>query len=250
MTMWDEGRYELTATRLEPAAEVAVDALGPLDGRRVLDVGCGTGNAALAAARRGATVTGLDPAERLLAVARERAAREGLDVAFAAAEATALGLPDDAFDAVVSVFAVIFADPARAAAELLRVLRPGGRIVLTTWVPEGPIAQLGEVIREALGGPPQPPRWSSRAFVEELFAPHDVAFARHDLAFTAASLDEYLAEQAEHHPMALASRPALERAGRQDEVTARVRDLFADANEDPAAFRTTSRYDVVTVDVR
>ena len=87
---WGLGRYEDTATRLEPAARVVVEAAAPVAGERVVDVGCGTGNAALLAAERGATVTGVDPAPRLLEVARAEAATRGLDATFAPGHAASV----------------------------------------------------------------------------------------------------------------------------------------------------------------
>lgn len=247
MSIWNRGSYEHTAARLEPAADVVVSAVGPQPGARVLDVACGTGNAALVAARAGARAVGVDSAARLLDVARERAGAEGLDAQFVEAEATAMPFKAATFDAAVSAFGVIFAEPAPAAAELLRVVRPGGRIALTTWVPGGPINRAVEIVREALGGPPQPARWSSEAFVRELFAPHEVILARHGLAFSAPSPGAYVDEQFAHHPMWLAALPALEKAGRRDEVVEQVTAVMTESNEDPSAFRATSEYDVVTV---
>ena len=106
---WGAGRYETTAERLAPVARVVVERAFPRPGERVLDLGCGTGNAALLAARAGATVTGVDPAARLLQVARERAESEGLDIEFRPGEAGAIPLADGSVDVIVSVFAVIFA---------------------------------------------------------------------------------------------------------------------------------------------
>ena len=248
MTDWGAGAYEVTAERLEPAAQVAVDALGIASGERVIDVGCGTGNAALLAARLGASVLGVDPAERLLAVARERAAAEGVDAAFAAGEGAAIPAPDGSFDAAVSVFGVIFADADAAAGELLRVVRRGGRIVITTWTDEGPNPRIMALVREAFGNPPQPSRWSDPEVVRGLFAPHAVSVDFGEIAFGAPSAEAYVEEHVAHHPMWLAMRPALEERGKWDDVVAGATEIFADANEDPAAFRTTSRYRVVRVD--
>src|SRR5882757_10553132 len=101
---WGTGRYEETAGQLLPASEAVVEAARVRAGERVLDVGCGTGNAALLAARAGARVIGVDPAARLLEVARAAATAEGLDAAFVEGEAAALPLDDASADAVLSVF--------------------------------------------------------------------------------------------------------------------------------------------------
>ena len=123
---WSIGCYERTAAQLLPAAEAVVARAAPLAGELVVDVGCGTGNAALLAAARGARVIGVDPAARLLEVARAEAAARELEATFVAGEAAAIPLPEASADAVVSVFGVIFApDAAAAAAELTRVSRDG-----------------------------------------------------------------------------------------------------------------------------
>lgn len=234
--------------RLAPAAEVAVDALALTSGERVVDVGCGTGNAALLAARAGGSVLGVDPSARLLAAARAAAADAGLTCEFETGEGAAIPAGDGAFDAAVSVFGVIFADAEAAAAELLRVVRPGGRIVLTTWTPAGPTPKVTAAMLDALGVPPTPPRWSDPDVLRSLFAPHPVTIAEHPLAFTAASAAEYVAEHTDHHPMWLAAAPALAEHGKLEEVQETARAIFEEANEDPAAFRTTSHYHLVTVE--
>ena len=156
---WSVGRYETTAEQLLPAAREVVQAAAVQPGERVLDVGCGTGNAALLAAARGARVTAVDPAGRLLEVARQRAAAEGHSVDFRLGEAAALPAPDDAFDVVLSVFAAIFAPDSQAAlTDMARTLAPGGRLLLSAWAPGGAIGRMGEVageaVRAALGAPP------------------------------------------------------------------------------------------------
>src|SRR4051794_5019996 len=121
---WGTGRYEETARQLEPASERVVALAGLVPGERLLDVGCGTGNAALLAARAGADVVGVDPATRLLAVARERAAASGVDAEFVEGRAEALPFADGYFDVAISVFGVIFADdPEGAIEEMLRVVQ-------------------------------------------------------------------------------------------------------------------------------
>ena len=163
---WSLGRYERTAEQLLPAARLVVERAAPRVGERVVDVGCGSGNAALLAAERGARVTGVDPAARLLDVAREEAAARGLDADFALAEAAALPLADGEADVVLSVFGLIFApDPQAAAAELDRVTAPSGRIVLSAWIPGGGMSDAIRVSREAVARvlelPPGPQPFAS-----------------------------------------------------------------------------------------
>src|SRR3954453_13566746 len=113
---WGAGHYEHTAAQLQGAAVVVVDVAAPAEGEHVVDVGCGTGNASLLAAARGARVTGVDPAERLLAVARPLAGGRGPPAPFVSGEAAALPVGDGEADLVLSVFGVIFAaDPVAAA---------------------------------------------------------------------------------------------------------------------------------------
>ncbi|MGX6450091.1 class I SAM-dependent methyltransferase, partial [Patulibacter sp. S7RM1-6] len=151
MIDWGAGTYERTAAQLAEAAGRAVEAADLLPGDRLLDVGCGTGNAALLAAMRGAQVTGLDPSARLLEVAARRARAAGVEATWTAGDAVDLPFADGAFDAVVSVFAVIFAPrPADAVAELVRVTAPEGRIVLTSWRPDSGVAAGSAVLRDAL----------------------------------------------------------------------------------------------------
>src|SRR3954454_11984190 len=177
MVDWSAGEYERTAAALAPAAGHGPGraAIGP--GWRVLDVAGGTGNAALIAAAAGARVHGLDAAPRLIDVARARAAEAGLDAEFVVGEATELPFDDGAFDAVVSVFGVIFApDPSRAIAEIVRVLAPGGRALLSVWRPDGPIHRMVGVLGRGLAAAGAPSRpsfaWEDPAAVGELAAAH------------------------------------------------------------------------------
>jgi SAM-dependent methyltransferase len=197
-------------------------------------------------------VTGVDPSPRLLAVARERAAARGLAVTFAAGEAAALPLADGDADAVLSVFGVIFAsDPRAAAAELARVSAPAGRIVLSAWIPSGAmheIARAGaQAVSDALGARNPPPfPWHDQHALAGLFAASGfhVTTEEHRLAFTAPSPRAYLDEQA-NHPQAVAGRAILGPA-RGDALHERMLATLHAHNEDPNAFRVTSRYVVAT----
>jgi SAM-dependent methyltransferase len=220
-------------------AEVVVAAAAPVAGEHVVDVGCGTGNGALLAAARGARATGVDPAPRLLEVARALARAEGLDATFAEGEAAAIPLDDGEADALLSIFGVIFApDAAAAAAEMTRVTAPGGRIVLSAWTPGGAMSQAVRLGREAMGGPPGPPPfdWHDRDALRGLFG--DVEIAEHELAFTGESPRAFLDAE-------LASHPLWKGLGDRTPVD-RVLEVLESRNEDPGAFRVTSRYVVAT----
>lgn len=233
---WGAGHYEHIAAQLQGAAVAVVDAAAPVAGEHVVDVGCGTGNAALLAAARGARVTGVDPAPRLLAVARDLADAGGLAARFLEGDAAALPVADGEANAVVSVFGAIFApDPAAAAAEMARVCAPGGRIVLSAWIPEGPITDAVRVVRRASGPPPF--AWHDRDALARLFG-REVELTEHELAFTAESPQAFVEREFADHPLWRAN----DAPDRREQVLA----VVARANEDPAAFRVTSRYVVAT----
>ena len=256
MIDWSEGAYERTAEVLAPVTERALDALGAIAGQRLLDLGCGTGNVALAAARRGARVVAVDPAKRLVEVTRARALEAGLELQALAGDAGAVPAGDGAFDLAASVFAVIFApDPDAAARELLRVVRPGGRVVLTAWRSSGAIFEMGSILRGALPAPPstgspaqRAPDWGDVAFVRALFEPRGatVTLEEATLAFTADSPEAWFNEQEAHHPVWRTVRGWLD-ADAWSEVRARSVAVLRAHNEDPAGFRVTSRYAIVLV---
>src|SRR4051812_8846584 len=131
---WNHGHYERIAVDLLPAALLVVNRAALMGGERVLDVGCGTGNAALIAAERGAQVIGVDPAERLLSAARLEAANRKLGVSFLSGDAASLPVPDGSVDVALSVFGAIFAEDAvQAAKELSRVCATRARILNAAW---------------------------------------------------------------------------------------------------------------------
>jgi SAM-dependent methyltransferase len=172
---WASGDYSAVGTRLLPTAELLCDAVDLRAGERVLDVACGNGNAALAAARRFCQVIGVDYVPALLERARDRAKAEGLEVDFQEADAEDLPFPDDTFDVVLSTCGAMFApDQERTAAELLRVCRPGGRIGMVNWTPDSYVGELFRAIGRQLPPPPglRPPvLWGSEERLRELFGP-------------------------------------------------------------------------------
>ncbi|HVL95280.1 MAG TPA: methyltransferase domain-containing protein [Solirubrobacteraceae bacterium] len=245
---WSAGEYELTAAELAPVAEHVLTLAAPAPGDRVLDVACGTGNAALLAAGAGAEVTGLDSAARLVEVARSRAAEAGVSATFVVGDAQDLPFADASFDLALSVFGVIFApQPGRALAELARVLRPGGRAFVTAWVPAGPIdAMVGAFVRALPGPPRQRFPWHERDAVAELAGQHGAAVTAHDgeLTITAESPEAYL-ERGRRHPMSVAMGPALEQAGTAAQAHAEALAALRAGNEDPGGFRVRSPYRVL-----
>lgn len=257
MIDWGDGRYENTARSLLGATEVVVQRAGVGPGHRVLDLGCGTGNAALAAARRGAAVRAIDPAARLVEVARQRASDEGLSIDGVVGSAEALPFDDGAFDAVVSVFAVIFAaDHERAASEVVRVLAPGGRGVIAAWTADGAIAEAGALLRQALQAvrptpPGAPPPWWDPASVRALFAAKgaEVTTTEESIGFRADSAAAWFDEQAANHPVWRFSRGALAAVpGAWESLRERSIAALEAGNEEAGSFAVTSRYYVYVVE--
>jgi SAM-dependent methyltransferase len=170
---WSSGDYAVIGSTLQIVGEQLCETLDLRSGERVLDVAAGNGNVTLAAARRWCEVTSTDYVPALLERGRARATADGLTVAFREADAEALPFADASFDAVVSTFGVMFTpDQDRAASELLRVCRPGGRIGLANWTPEGFIGQLFKTMGRHLPPPTgakSPALWGTRARITELF---------------------------------------------------------------------------------
>jgi SAM-dependent methyltransferase len=170
---WSTGDYAVIGTTLQIVGETLCDRVEVSPADRVLDVACGNGNAALAAARRYATVTGIDYVPALLERARARAAADGLALELREADAEALPFEDGGFDVVLSIFGVMFApDQRRAARELARVCRPGGRIGLASWTPDGFIGKVFKVMGKHVPPPPglrPPSAWGAEDRLLELF---------------------------------------------------------------------------------
>ncbi|KQW36900.1 class I SAM-dependent methyltransferase [Rhizobacter sp. Root404] len=172
-TAWASGDYAVIGTTLQIVGEQLAEACDLRWDERVLDVAAGNGNATLAAARRGCRVTSTDYVPALLERGAARARAEGLNAAFEIADAEALPYDAASFDVVLSTFGVMFApDQAKAASEMARVCRPGGRIGLANWTPEGFIGQLFKTLGRHLPPPAgvQPPsRWGVETALHELF---------------------------------------------------------------------------------
>jgi len=196
-TIWASGDFAVIGVTLQIVGELLAEAIDIRAGDTVLDVAAGNGNASLAAARRFARVMSTDYVPALLEKGRQRAAAEGLPVEFRVADAEDLPFPDNDFDVALSTFGVMFApDHPRAARELLRVVREGGRIGLANWTPEGFVGQLFKVIG-AHAPPPaglkSPALWGTEAYLEGLFGSGaDIRTERRQFNFRYASSAHWL----------------------------------------------------------
>ena len=172
-TMWASGDFHAVATLIQPVAEDLCEAVDLRADWRVLDVATGSGNAALAAARRGCDVVGIDYVPALLARGRRRAEAEGLDIELVEGDAESIPFPDASFDAVLSVYGAMFApDHEKTFAELARVCRPGGRIGLATWIPDGFIGEMLKVVSAHVPPAPgvaSPLLWGTKAYIGSMF---------------------------------------------------------------------------------
>jgi ubiquinone/menaquinone biosynthesis C-methylase UbiE len=167
-TIWSGGRYEAVAERIAPIAAEVIEALErrrPMRDATVVDLACGTGNAALVAAARGAAVTAVDITPELIAIGARKAEATGRDITWVAADASDTGLPGQSFDAVVSNMGIIFVEPVSLVAEISRLLKPAGAVGFSSWVHD-PANPFFTPIVEVLGPPPvtgySPDQWGER----------------------------------------------------------------------------------------
>ncbi len=252
---WADGEYARTARVLAPASETVVEMAGCGAGDRVLDVACGTGNAAIVAARRGAAVVGVDLSAGLVGVARARAAVAGFaDAEFLVGDACDLPVAPGSFDAAVSVFGVIFAsDPAGAVEQLLAALRPGGVLAIATWISRGPVHGASALLRAAFPAAGDAPRmdWADPEWVSELLdgaGAREIVQREQELTWEAGSPEEWFADQEGYHPVWRLAQELLT-AERWDALREESVALLRAGSDDPIAFRAPAPY-MVTRAVR
>src|ERR1700712_5350217 len=238
--MWALGDYPAMARDfLLPLGKRLAEAADISEGDRVLDVGAGTGNAAIAAARRGARVTASDLTPELFDDGRARATESGVVLDWVQADAEALPFEDGAFDTVISCIGAMFAPRHQATAdELVRVCRPGGTIGMVNWTPEGVIGGLFGAMKPCLPAPPPgaspAPLWGSEDHVRELFgdAVTDLKMVRDTLpvtlADTPAGLRDYFKER--YGPTIVAYRNVAEEPERAAAMDDAIEALFARTN--------------------
>jgi SAM-dependent methyltransferase len=255
-TTWGVGEYALIAERLEPAAQTVVDLAGASDTDRVLDVACGTGNAALVAASRGATVVGIDFEPRLLDIARARARNAKLQVEWIDADVQSAPLEPAAFSVVVSAFGVMYApDHDAAAAALARCCAPGARIALAAWTPGSFMPTMGTALAPYLPPPPPggapPSRWGDEAAAGELLERHGISTKAATTKSLSLSLPgraeavDFLIRTAGH---VLSEQPRLQREGRWEQLRGDLAELVAARDEGSDGVELRCEYLVVVAE--
>jgi ubiquinone/menaquinone biosynthesis C-methylase UbiE len=243
--LWEKGDFTRIAETMRESGDEVVESLGITPGLRVLDVGCGDGTTAVPAAQRGADVLGVDIATNLVAAGNARAKALGLDnLRFQEGDASALReLDDDSFDLVVSIFGAMFAPkPFDVAKELVRVTRPGGRIVMGNWIPNDPtlVAQILRISATYSPPPPEgfvsPMTWGVEENVIERFGAagvpkENISFQRDTYTFNyAGSPSELVAEFRNYYGPTMNAFAAAEANGRADDLQRELDALFEEQN--------------------
>ena len=252
--LWEKGDFSRVADSMRRSGEALVARLGVTPGMKVLDLGCGDGTTALPEARLGADVLGVDIASNLVAAGNRRAEAEGLtNCRFQEGDASHLDdLADDTFDLVVSIFGAMFAPrPFDVAKEMVRVTRPGGRIVMGNWIPNDPtlVAQILKISSAYSPPPPEgfisPMTWGVEDNVTERFGEagvgaDKVSFSRETYTFEyPAPPAELLAVFREYYGPTMNAFAAAEANGRTEELQKDLADLFTSQNTSPNADATS-----------
>lgn len=235
---WAAGNFDEVAEKIWDVGERLVSRIGAAEGERVLDIGAGTGNAALPAAAAGCAVVASDLTPELFEAGRRRAAEAGVELDWVEADAEQLPFEDGAFDVVLSTFGIMFAPRHRvAAAEAARVLAPDGRIGICSWRPEGRIGEFFRTIAEKVPPPPDaepPPLWGDPDYLGRLFAGHGISFecTEEITEFPFSSPEQAVEFYSTKFGPLVKAREALTAEGRWDELEASMVDYFAqDARE-------------------
>src|SRR5687767_1812738 len=246
--LWEKGDFTRIAATMRESGEALVESLGITRGLRVLDLGCGDGTTALPAARRGADVLGVDISTNLVAAGNRRAKDEHLaNLRFQHGDATNLQeLADHSFDLVISIFGAMFAPkPFDVATEMVRVTKPGGRIVMGNWIPNDPtlVAQLLRISSSYSPPPPEgfisPMTWGVEANVIERFGsagiPREkIAFARDTYTFNFPGTPvEFVDAFRRYYGPTMNAFDAAEKNGRADDLRRELETLFTSQNKSP-----------------
>jgi ubiquinone/menaquinone biosynthesis C-methylase UbiE len=262
--LWEKGDFTRIADTMRESGEALVQRLGITKGLKVLDLGCGDGTTALPEAKLGADVLGIDIAQNLVEAGNKRAAERGLNnIKFQEADASNLEqLPDKTFDLVVSIFGAMFAPkPFEDAKEMVRVTRPGGRIVMGNWIPNDPtlVAQILKISSNYTPPPPEgfvsPMTWGVESNVVERFVAagilaKNISFARDTFTFNfqgtpAAFVDEFR----KYYGPTMNAFEAAEKKGQAAQLQKELEELFDSQNKSQAATSIPATFLRVTVAV-
>jgi len=244
--LWEKGDFTRIAATMRESGEALVQRLGITKDLKVLDLGCGDGTTALPAAKLGADVLGIDIARNLVEAGNKRAAKEGLtNIEFQEGDASNLEqLPDKAFDIVISIFGAMFAPkPFEVASEMVRVTRPGGRIVMGNWIPNDPTL-VAQILKISSGYTPPPPEgfvspvtWGIESNVIERFASAGVpagkiSFARDTFTFNFPGPPSGLVDEfKKYYGPTMNAFEAAEKNGRAADLQRELEELFASQNK-------------------
>jgi SAM-dependent methyltransferase len=260
--LWEKGDFTRIAETMRESGDALVERIGVTRGMKVLDLGCGDGTTALPAAKRGADVLGVDIARNLVEAGNRRAAKAGLEnVTFREGDATNLqGIADHTFDLVVSIFGAMFAPkPHEVAKEMVRVTKPGGRVVMGNWIPNDPtmVAQLLKVSSAYTPPPPEgfvsPMLWGVESNVIERFGaagiPKDrISFVRDTFVFNSPdSTNAFVDAFRKYYGPTMNAFEAAEKNGRADELRKELEELFARHNTAPDGLSMPATFLRVTV---
>jgi SAM-dependent methyltransferase len=243
--LWEKGDFTRIAETMRESGDALVERIGIVPGQRILDLGCGDGTTALPAAKRGADVLGVDIARNLVEAGNRRATEQGIrNCAFREGDATNLeGIPNQSFDLLISIFGAMFAPkPFDVAKEMVRVTKPGGRIVMANWIPGDPtlVAQILRISSAYTPPPPEgfvsPMTWGVESHVTERFAgagvpPERISFVRDTFTFRfPGTPDQFVGEFRRYYGPTMNAFEAAEKNGRTADLQRELEELFTSRN--------------------
>lgn len=244
--LWEKGDFTRIAETMRESGEALVETFGITKGLKVLDLGCGDGTTAIPAAKRGADVLGVDIASNLVAAGNKRAKEIGLaNCRFQEGDASDMnGVQDRSFDLLVSIFGAMFAPkPFEVAKEMVRVTRPGGRIIMGNWIPNDPtlVAQILKISSAFTPPPPEgfvsPMTWGIENSVTERFVaagvpPEKVSFARDTFTFNfRGTPEDFVGRFKKYYGPTMNAFEAAEKSGRVADLQGQLEDLFRAQNK-------------------
>ena len=248
--LWSAGDFPSAALQIADVGTTTVDRAGIQPDDAILDVACGAGNATIPAARVAARTVGLDITPELIEAGKKAAAEAGVEIEWVEGDAQDLPFEDESFDVVLSVFGSMFApDHAKAAAELARVLKPGGRMVVAAWRPEGNVGRMFATVGSHMPTPPEgfqpPPLWGNDEHIREIFdgTGMELELEPTTVDFTSDSADQFFTEFERDLPPIVMARKVLEPDGKWEALRSDLKELYNESNEaDDGSFKAAQEY--------